>query len=385
MSDYIVLLTLLLIAYTYFGYPLLLRVWPKKYPLPDSQLSSFPSLTVMIAAYNEENAITATIQSFLKSNYPKEKLNILVVSDASSDNTDRIVLAMQHERVQLIRSPLRMGKFEVLKTHFSESQGRIVVFADASGQFHPDAIRKMVRHFRNPSVGSVTGRKLIMQTGSSVSKGDGLYWRYESGLRRMESLTGASWVGCEGGITAIRRDLMVFDYPSWIAQDYALCCRIYEQGYRNIYDPEAVVLEPPSKRMAKEFSRKVRVIVRGIQAFFYFHSLLNPIRHPMFSFQNISHRLMRWLVPFFLILLLYASATSRTGVVTVFFFTQILFYGIGAYGLLTDQIKSTSQPQVWFLSVPQYFISMNIAAFFSWLILFKRFGVWKRTERDESV
>ena len=383
MIELLTYISLFFIVYTYFGYPAILMVWPKRRKLETyERLAEDPTVTVLIAAYNERANIKQTITSLLNSEYPSEKLEVLISSDASTDGTDEVVLSFDEKRVRLHRMKSRSGKFAAQKEALQSAKGELILLADASSEFKSDAIRTLVRHFADCTVGSSVGRKIIRKTGTSVAQSDGLYWRYESKLRHLESLTGASWVGCEGGITAIRRNVLSFEYESWIAQDYALCCKVFEKGYRNIYDPEAIVYEQPTKDIFFEFARKVRVIVRGIQGFFAFAYLLHPIKHKMFFFQNVSHRLLRWLVPFFLICLLISTACSRFVFLKAFFFIQVFFYLLAAYAILVSLLKKNQiQMFPFFISIPLYFTTMNLAALISWILLFRKFEIWKRTER----
>ncbi len=379
--DFIALLSIFVIAYAYFGYPALLMIWPKRKTAFRKSPRFDPAVSILIAAFNEEKDIEKTILALLKSNYPADKLEIIISSDASTDRTDEIVRSFSDNNVKLYRLENRGGKFEAQRNAIKCSTGDIIVLADASGEFDPDAINKLIRHFENKDVGSSVGRKIIGNTDGSAGQGEGLYWRYESKLRHLESLAGSSMVGCEGGISAIRKELLSFDYNSWIAQDYALCCRIYEKGFRNIYEPEAVVYEKPTRNMHLEFSRKIRVIVRGIQAFFAFRHLLNPLKHGMFFFQNVSHRLLRWLVPFFLILLFVSSGISENIFLKVLFFGQIVFYLSALIGGLIIFFRGDNRVGR-FLAIPLYFSAMNLSAMVSWGLLFKKFGIWKRTERN---
>ena len=384
MIDLIAFISLFFIAYTYFGYPALLIIWPKRKEAISKHSDYKPTVTVLIAAFNEEAGIEKTIRSFLESHYPSDKLEVIICSDASTDRTDEIARSFRDKGVKLHRMISRGGKFEAQKEAFKFAHGEIILLADASGQFDSDAIRTLMRHFTDATVGSSVGRKIIKKAGTSVAKGDGLYWRYESKLRHLESLTGASWIGCEGGITAIRKNLLSFDYKSWFAQDYALCCRVFEKGYRNLYEPEAVVYEAPTKDIFFEFSRKIRVIVRGIQAFFAFGYLLDPIKHRMFFFQNMSHRLLRWLVPFFLIFFLIFSGLSENAFLKVLFFGQSVFYSMAIFAGLLHLLYRKNHFLLFFLFIPLYFTSMNLAALFSWMFLFKKFEMWKRTEREQA-
>ncbi len=380
MIEKLIWISIGVIGYTYFGYPILLWFWSlfsKK--SPSGEYSPTAKVTVLISARNEQDCIEKTIVSVLESDYPEELLDVLVVSDGSTDRTAEIISSISRSRVHLIQWPESRGKMAAQAAAYPETQGDILVMADASSIFKEESIRKLVRHFSDRRVGSVVGRKTILKTGNDVSGGDGLYWKYESKLRHLESQTGSSWVGCEGGIFAIRKNLFRLDYPPEIAQDYSVCCRVMEQGYINRYEPEAVIYEAPSKDMGVEFSRKIRVIVRGIQAFFAFAYLLNPIKHPAFFLQNMSHRLMRWLVPFFLVALFVASFLSSHPLSVHLFFGQMLFYELALAGLMLKYAGFKFRPA----TVPLYFCVVNAAGLVSWFMLFKKFGTWTPTSREQ--
>jgi len=379
MIDIVFYVSICFILFAYFGYPLILVCLPKRYDSSTVMNGYNPDTTVLIAACNEEAVISNTIRSLLKNDYPINNLEIIVCSDASTDNTDNIVKSFNIENIKLCRMEKRSGKFEAQKKALKHARGEIIILADANGTFDSSAIRKLIGHFQNPSVGSTVGRKIINETGTASGEGEGLYWRYEAKLRHLESQIGASWVGCEGGITAIRKNLLSFDYPSWIAQDYALCCKIYEKGFRNKYEPGAIVYEQTSGDIHEEFRRKIRVIIRGIQAFIAFRYLLNPFKHKMFSFQNIMHRLLRWIIPFFLVILLMTSGLSESIVLKGMFAIQSVFYCTAAISAIMFY-KNRKISNI-FLSIPLYFTSMNAAALVSWFCLFRRIQMWKRTER----
>lgn len=361
------------VVYTYAGYPLLLFVWRSLAARRGKPVSSGrrPSVSILIPAYNEEDCIAETVSSILKADGADKNMEILVVSDASTDRTDQIVDGFHDKRVRLIRQPMRSGKAAAHAAALAVAKGDVLVLIDASSRFRNNTLVLLLQGFADPRVGSVVGSKRIIPTGTSVAKGDGLYWRYDSLLRSLESQTGSSWVGCEGGVYAIRRSLFNLNYPGDIAQDYAVCCEVFKQGYLNRYEPSAIVDETASQTMEAEFRRKVRVIVRGIKAFFAYAYLLNPFKAPGFFVQNMSHRLMRWVVPFLLVAILFLSSGA-------FFAIQAVFYGLALAGLLLRKISRVP----WVLSVPLYFTTVNLAALVAWGQLFRKYDVWERTSRE---
>lgn len=376
--DSIVLFSLLFIFYTYAGYPLLLWILGKMKRKINKYPEIFPTATVIIAAYNEENCLGKTIESILSSIYPAHLFDILIVSDASTDRTDEIASSFGH-RVRLLRMPARSGKTRALDTAIKNTAGEIFIFADASSIFFPETISNLIENFANPKVGSTVGSKMIISSGTSVARGDGAYWRYESNLRRLENITGASWVGCEGGIFAIRKELFSIDFSDDVAEDYSLCCRIYEKGYLNIYEANARVYEIASKDMVSEFYRKKRVIIRGIRAFFAFGYLLNPFKHSEYVFQNVSHRFFRWTVPFFLIFMFLCSGLSHNLYIQKLFYCQFVFYSLALIGMIIQGSKAAS---MFIFSIPTYFTVVNFAAFAAWMTINKKYGIWAPTKRE---
>ena len=367
MIELIAFISLFVIAYTYFGYPAVLMTLPKLKVITAIDNPVEPMVSILIAAYNEEKTIKNSIESILDSIYPKERIEIVVASDGSTDGTENIIRQFHDNHLKMISLPFRSGKFEAQKKAFLMSSGEIIVLADASSQFDQMAINCLIKHFADPTVGSCVGKKIIKNANTPVSKGDGVYWRYESKIRHLESLTGSSWIGCEGGITAIRKELLSYEYDSQLAQDYAICCKIYEKGYRNIYEPEAVIYEPPAKDISTEFTRKIRVVVRGIQAFFSFAHLLNPIRNRMFFFQNISHRLLRWIVPFLLLSLLVTSGLSENICLKIVFGCQLTFYAIAGFAGFLNFFFKGKVDNFFFFSIPLYFtVQGGVSTSFYW-------------------
>ena len=378
MIEIIVLFSIIFIFYAYFGYFLVLLFFKKKNKLFKEEY--YPNVSVIIAAYNEEDCIRETIESILKSDYPTESFEIWVSSDASTDRTDEVVKTLANSKVHFHRVKERAGKVNAILEVENKAKGEILILADASGLFLETTIQRLVKYFSDASIGSVTGRKKIIESKSDVSNADGLYWRYEAKLRELESQTGSSLIGCEGALTAVRKSLFKMDFPKTIAEDNALGYQIYEQGYRNIYEPEAIILEEASKDMKQEFLRKIRVIAREMQGMVYFYYLFNPIKHPMFVFQNISHRICRWVGPLFLIFIFVGSFYSDYVLFRILFLLQILFYGAALLGLFLTKNKRS----LFLVSIPFYFTTVNLAAFFAWFFFFKDHAVFERTEREKS-
>lgn len=380
MIDQIFWLSLILLAYINGGYLLILWMWVHLGARNARMSGSFsPKVTVLITAFNEEACIGQALRSILESDYPKDDFKVVVVSDASTDRTDEIVGRYEPQRVKLLRMRSRGGKVFAQRMALPYANGEILIIADASGLFMPDTIRKLTRHFRDPRVGLVVGRKRIQPTGTVVAEGDGVYWRYDALLRYLESQTGSSCVGAEGGLTAIRRHLFPINIPSDIAEDYAMGCELFKRGYQSRYDPTATIFETPSDGIEAEFKRKVRVIVKGMRTFVRYRSLLNPLKSFSYPFQTVSHKLLRWFGPFLLIALLVSSAFSDGRLERSVFHLQVAFYGLALLGFVSKRFKMK------LTSVPLYFTTVNLAALVAWGLVFKKYGVWEPTRREQPA
>lgn len=255
-----------------------------------------PNISVVISAFNEEREIERTVVNKLSQNYPSERLEVIVVSDGSTDRTDEIVRGLvdrSEGRLKLLRQEPRQGKTQALNMAIEHASAEIVVFADANSIYSPGAIRSLVRSFADPSVGYVTGQIVYTNpTGSGVGAGTGSYMSYENTLRKYETKLG-SIVGVDGGIDAIRRAIYV---PMRADQlpDFVLPLSVVEQGKRVVYEPDAVVYEPALSDAVNEFRMRVRVSLRAMWALYDKRRLLNPMNGPLFAWQLMSHKGFRY-------------------------------------------------------------------------------------------
>ena len=282
--------------YPYVGYPLCVALLRAIRSRPVRAVRITPRVTVVIAAYNEAAHIEATVRDKLDQNYPRELLEVLVVSDGSTDETDRLLerLAREDPRVTFFRQEPRAGKTAALNRMLERAHGEIVVFADANSMYSPDTIRRLVAPFADPQVGYTSGRMLYVDPhGSLVGDGCTAYMRYENGLRTLESAIG-SVVGVDGGIDAVRRSLYRPMRPDQLP-DLVLPLAIVEQGARVIYVPEAVLEETTLTNTSAEYRMRVRVSLRALWALWDERALLNPLRFPLFAWQLVSHKLLRYL------------------------------------------------------------------------------------------
>lgn len=374
-------------AYAYVGYGVVITLLAKLRPTPVRSDAAYrPTVSLIICAYNEERVIAEKLENSLALAYPPEKLEIIVVSDGSSDRTPRIVEGYAERGVISLHQPERRGKPAAANRAATLATGEVMVFSDANSMYNADSIARLVRHFADPAVGCVAGEKRIREVaGERVSHQAGLYWRYESFLKRMDS---AVWsvVGAAGEIMAVRRSAFTPPEPDSFIEDFILSMRIAGQGYRVIYEPGATSLEEAPAADADEFERKARIGAGGFQSIVRLRGLLHP-RHGMLAFQYLSHRVLRWaVVPLLLPLLLAINALllpSRPVLYGLTLACQLLLYGVAALGMA---LRTHPLGRVKFISVPTYFVVMNLAVLAG---LYRYLGgkqkvTWKKVERSTA-
>lgn len=282
--------------YPYVGYPLCIALLKVVRPRPVRSREIAPTVTVVISAHNEVAHIAATVRNKLQQDYPAALLDVMVVSDASTDGTDEALrrLAVQEPRLSFLRQEPRSGKTSALNGLVARARGEIVVFADANSMYRPDTVGRLVAAFADSEVGYASGRMLYVDPhGSLVGDGCTAYMRYENRLRWYESAIG-SVVGVDGGVDAIRRSLYC-PMRSDQLPDFVLPLSVVEQNFRVVYVPEAVLEEETLSSEAAEYRMRVRVALRAFWALWDKRALLNPLRFPLFSWQLISHKLLRYL------------------------------------------------------------------------------------------
>lgn len=331
-----------------------------------------PSVTLIIAAYNEDRVIDAKIRSSLALDYPKDRLRILVVSDGSTDATPQIVRGYENQGVLSLHEPPRRGKTAALNRAVAMSTTDIVIFSDANNLFQTSALREMVKHFADPRVGGVCGLKQIHSTPErESSQGDSLYWKYESAIKeaesRLDSITTA-----DGEIFAIRRSLYQSIDESVINDDAEITLDLIRKGYRVLYERRALSFEHASIRIEDDFHVKVRMVSGGFQTIARYWAFLLPPRS-WFAFAFFSHKILRWLAPELLILI---AASSLWLANQPFFLAmtmlQAFFYLLATVGWLTRN----QQYCFTILYVPFYFCAMNLAALY---------GLWRFLTRSQST
>ena len=347
-------------AYVYVGYPLLLFLVSRVVRRRVAKAAITPTVTMVIAAYNEEQAIAKKLENSLALDYPADKLDILVASDGSTDATNRIVsefAGRQPGRVTLLDLP-RGGKTVGQNRAADVARGEILVFSDATTMYDPQAVRALVANYADPGVGSVGGDVRYVRVGEEASaKGRQMYWSYEAAIRRWESRI-FTVIGATGCIYSIRKRLYTHLDPAAIS-DFVQPARALLAGYRSVVEDDATCWEvAESKQMGDELRRRARVVSRGIRGIGFMREALNPFRHPFLLFQLVSHRLLRWGMPLLLILAFVANAfLLDRRFYQLAFAAQMAFYGAALVGLILDRLGI--RPRGAF--VPLYFCLVNLA------------------------
>ncbi|MBE7177543.1 MAG: glycosyltransferase family 2 protein [Mucilaginibacter polytrichastri] len=375
-------------AYNYFGYAVIVYLANKlfsPYKITGLEPNFEPEVTLLIAAYNEEDFIREKIENCLQLNYPKEKLRIAFVTDGSSDLTPDI--ARSYPQVEVHHEPERRGKAMAINRVMELITSPIVIFCDANTELNPDAVRLIVSHYSDPEVGGVSGEKKInpRYATDSAGAGEGLYWKYESFLKKIDSEF-YSVVGAAGELFSVRKNLYDPVEPDTILDDFMISLRINKKGYRIIYEPNAFAMEDPSANIAEESKRKTRIAAGGFQSIFRLLPLLNIFRYGRLSFLYTSHRVLRWLVtPFALALLIITNVlllgnyVPFSSVYGMIFWGQVLFYA----GVVLGWINARRKGKIPVVNALYYFAFMNISVY-SGLAKYlggRQSAMWQRSER----
>lgn len=380
---------LILVFYTYIGYGMLLWVLvnikrliygkQKKRELPpDNEL---PEVTLMICAYNEQDIVDSKMENTRQIKYPK--LKVVWVTDGSNDHTNDY-LAKYHD-VEVIYSPERRGKTAALNHGLSLVKSELVVMTDANTMLNPESIQEIVRCFMDPKVACVAGEKRVAarHEGQAAAEGEGLYWKYESTLKRWDGEL-YSAMGAAGELCAIRRSLYEPMPENALLDDFVMSMRIVDRGFRIAYAPDAYAMEYGSANLHEESKRKRRIAAGGLQSSWWLRSMMNPFRHFTVAFQFVSHRVLRWTItPFALlaliplnVLLVFMNAGT---IYTLIWALQVLFYLAALHGCYLEQHGKKNK----WLYVPYYFLFMNLNVFYGipYLKSHQHAGTWEKAKR----
>lgn len=374
-----------LLAWVYAGYPLLLwvlRLVGVRQQVRTERIE--PCVTLIISAYNERQVIAAKLENCRRLDYPVDRFEVIVVSDASDDGTDDVVRAAGPP-ARLLRMEERGGKTLGLNAALRAAKGDIVVFSDANAMYERDALRMLVRNFADSRVGAVTGEsRYEIGADDASTESEGAYWSYEIWIKQLESSLG-SVVGGDGAIYAIRRGLYRDLAPGDLS-DFVNPLQIVAQGYRNVYEPAAVSWEGGAEGYGAEFRRKVRIVNRAWRATGKMRSLLNPLKYGFFSLQYLSHKVLRWLVPW-LMLVAFVSNLLVAGAAPLFallMLGQLLFYGLALLGWV---MAGRGGLLGRLTSIPYYFCLVNLASLVALVEVFggKEYRTWSSSRPDSAT
>jgi poly-beta-1,6-N-acetyl-D-glucosamine synthase len=366
-------------AYSLIGYPYLMRLVGRRYrPGEELPEETLPSVTLIIPAHNEEGVIGRKIENSLALDYPKEKLEILVASDGSTDETVELVRRFESSGVRLLDFPQRRGKTETVNDAISEAHGDVLAMCDANVMFRGDGLRKLVARLADPHIGAVSGDVRLASEESDFGQGETAYYGLERPLQLGESHIG-SMMGVDGGMYVIRRELYERVPSDTIVDDFVISMRVIRQGKRVVYEPHAVAYENGTPRAADEFSRRVRLSAGAMQALK--RGDFPPITRPVEFWQFVSHKLLRWCGPLWMVLLVVLNV-FLLGSGTVY---QLLFAGqVTVWGMCGVAVVSLPLRRTRIGGMTFYFVMSHVAMAVGLMRgLFDRQRVtWPRTERS---
>ena len=384
--------TLLIVFYTYIGYGILLYIiirlkrLLKGAPLQPAMPADedLPTMTLMICAYNEEDVVKEKMENTLALDYPKDKFRIMWVTDGSNDRTNELLKA--YPEVDVVFSPERRGKTAALKHGLRELKTRYVAFTDANTMINSGALREIARLFSDPTVGCVSGEKRVAarKAGEMAAEGEGLYWKYESTLKRWDSEL-YSAMGAAGELYAIDPKLCREVPDEALLDDFMLSMYVVQAGKRIAYTPDAFAREYGSANIYEESKRKRRIAAGGLQSIWWLRSMLNPLKQPLVTFQYVSHRVLRWsITPIAMVLLLLVNISlvimGAGTFYTVMLILQAIFYLMALAGWLQNRFGYKNK----LLYTAYYFVFMNFNVFrgMSYLRTHGKSGAWEKAKRS---
>lgn len=350
------------IVYAYFGYPIILYFLTKFSKRNKLELRTnnnfYPNVSIIIPFHNEENNLPAKIQNLFALNYPQNKLELILVSDGSNDKSEDIVKIYKSKNMHLFRVNTRLGKAAALNLGVTKAKNEIIVFTDASIMLEKDALLNIVQPFNDKKIGCVSGEDYIAE-----NSGEGAYGKYELWLRNLES-DYSSIVGASGSFYAQRKEL-VEPFQPGMAPDFLSVLNTVEKGFRAITNPAARGAMKSVKKTSQEFSRKVRTLIRGMEALFYKKNLLNVFKYNKFSFSIISHKMFRWFVPWLMLVAMVSNILlfNIGGYWQVLFYLQVSFYTMAVIASLKILNFQNTIPG----KISLYFILSNLAILWAWM------------------
>jgi biofilm PGA synthesis N-glycosyltransferase PgaC len=385
-------LSIFLVFYSYFGYALLVWVFinvrkKNQHRIVDENAGFEPPVSLIVAVYNEEDVLKKKIENCLEIDYPKNKLKLIFVADGSTDNSAAII--KQYPQIELLYKPERQGKVAAINRTMTTVSTDYVIFCDANTFLNKDCIKEIIKHYRNEKIGAVAGEKKVVVPATlnkPVKDGEGLYWKYESKLKKIDS-DFYSVVGAAGELFSIRTKLFEPVPSEVLLDDFIISMNICKKGYRVIYEPKAYAMEAPSLTMKDEQKRKIRISAGGFQSVIMLKGLLNIFKYGKLSFLYISHRVSRWILcPVLLplifvcnIIIVQFSGDNVFNIYTALLIAQIAFYSMAALGWLFSlkNIKNN------IFYVPFYFVFINVALYIGFVRFLnnKQTVLWDKAKR----
>lgn len=369
--------------YVYVGYPLLVWLVGALRPRAVKKNKIEPTVTILITAYNEENAIRGKLENTLQIDYPKGKLEILVASDGSTDKTDEIVKEFAAQGLKLFRQDGRVGKTFTQNKAVEQAKGEIILFSDATTFYKKDVLKAILPNFADESIGCVAGKLIYVdETESGVGKGAKSYWNYETFIKESESRA-CSLIGASGCLYAVRKSAYQPMYAE-ACSDFLICTVVYRQGLRSVYEPEAVCTEETNRHTKNEFQMRVRVILQTFTDLWRNREMLNPFRSGFYAIELISHKVLRYAVPLFLLLIFITSVILDfySNIFIGFFAVQVLFYFAAFIAWLFER----KGKKLGVLAIPLYFVLANLASAIGFYKFLRgeRFASWE-TIRENGL
>ena len=372
---------ILWVLYAYLLYPLILTLMSAgKRAVRHDAPETCPQVSLVIAAHNEEAVLGEKLENSLALDYPPDRIQIIVVSDGSTDATEAIAASYANRGVVLHQVEERGGKTQAQNEAVRLSQGELIVFSDANSMYDGQALKRIIEPFADPAVGCVCGElRYANPEGDAAGKGEGIYWRYEQFLKRRESAL-SSTLGANGAIYALRRELFE-ELDAEIISDFIMPVRVWRRGFRVVYEPGAIAEERSGGTFADEFHRRTRIIARSLRGLWSERGVLNPLAHGWFAVQMISHKLMRWMVPLAMIAAFASNALLRDiAPYSLFFDVQLVLYGLAFLGnLLPAQLGRLA-----LFYIPAHFVAINAGALLGLLRFLsgRSYRIWQPTSRS---
>jgi poly-beta-1,6-N-acetyl-D-glucosamine synthase len=387
----IFIISIFLVFYNYAGYAILiyfLNVLKGKRKIVQVDKKELPSVSFVVAAFNEEGFIREKILNSLEQDYPKELIEYIFVTDGSTDHTAAIIA--EYPSIRLLDKPERGGKSAALNRAVESAKNDILIFSDANTILNQQATMNIARHYHDKKVGGVSGEKKVINPAGSndeVSTGEGIYWKYESALKKIDS-DFYSVVGAAGELFSLRSSLYQPISHDVILDDFVISLRVAQQGYRVVYEPDAFASELPSFSIKDEQKRKIRIAAGGFQAMGMLGSLFKFWKHPRLSFLYVSHRVLRWtLSPLGLLLAFVSNLILFLGTDIVFYkISFVLQFGFYAMAALAA-FGGPKAKKIKLLKIPYYFTFMNVSVFAGFLRFLRgnQSAIWEKAKRLQTA